>query len=163
MRPKGGLTILCKVSETSTSNEASPQPERPTSVASEFANLTQMISIRVPKAASWLWCARILWFLPCLAILVLIFLNDNVEIQIVYAMLMMFLTAPAGMLVMAACETIDFWLSDTFGITIPGNAVFTVLVWGLIVAAGYLQWFKAVPWIVSTVWERLRGEARPEE
>jgi hypothetical protein len=74
------------------------------------------------------------------------------DTDIAFAYFMLFLTFPSGVGVATIAGVILKVLYDMLGVVVPGGFVPNLLSWLVLVLAGYLQWFIALPWL----WGRFR-------
>ena len=78
----------------------------------------------------------------------------NGEAHILFAMLMVLLTFPAGFILVSAISFIGMVLDRFLGLSLPSNEIMLVPLWLGFVAVGYFQWFILVP----RLWGKWRGE-----
>jgi len=93
---------------------------------------------------------KIIWILSCVTVLTFSFIKKEIsDTDIAFIYLMVFLTFPIGAIV---CTIIGFLIKliyMNFGITIPGGFVHNLIIWMILVIAGYFQWFCFFPRIVA--------------
>ena len=95
------------------------------------------------------------WLFFCMLVF-LIPLRDihNGEAHIAFAILMMALTFPAGLILGYFISFVGLLLDRFLGIFLPSNEIMLVPLWLGFVAIGYLQWFVLLP----RLWRKWRGE-----
>ena len=87
------------------------------------------------------------WLIACGGVLLFAFVQRHdreTDILVLYLMLM--LTFPIGLGIAAIAAFLFTMLHDMFGIVVPGGFLHNLVLWCVLVAAGYLQWFIGVPW-----------------
>lgn len=105
-----------------------------------------------------------LWFAACVAVLVFAFDARAIhDADIAFLSLMLVLTFPIGYAFAAVVGVAFYALNSMFGIVVPGGFIPNLVFWVFFVAAGYFQWFVAIPWLYRKLRSHLtlRSSSRP--
>ena len=81
--------------------------------------------------------------------------KPNSDIGIFFAWCMLFLSFPSGLLV----SLVHMTLYDGFSVAVETSYLSLVLDWVGFLVLGYLQWFKLLPYLITTL---LRFRKKPE-
>lgn len=103
------------------------------------------------------------WIVACTGVLSITLWSyapgPSSDIGVFFIWTMLALTFPVGLcvaLLVSALVEVSNWLGLPYLDQIPNTAGF-VFLWLGLVAAGYLQWFRAVPWL----WRRVKKRGQP--
>src|SRR5438034_486150 len=102
---------------------------------------------------------RILWIALSLSILIVALIKfdgtPNSDVDDFQGIAMLILTFPSGYIVIALLSIIGVLADTLFSKTIQTSYLELLVTWMLFLVAGYLQWFKVLPYLFQ---RRKRGE-----
>jgi hypothetical protein len=100
------------------------------------------------------------WLLACAAVLLIAVYayepNRNSDIGPLFLWLMILLTFPSGLLVASSGAMLVMALGVDTELSIS-STVYHLSLWSAFVVVGYLQWFRALPWL----WRKIRESRSP--
>ncbi len=106
--------------------------------------------------------ALVVWIISCMGVLSITLWSyapgPNSDIGVLFIWAMLALTFPVGLcvaLLVSAFVEVSNWIGSSFLDQIPNTTGFVIL-WLGFVAVGYLQWFRALPWL----WRRVKKKGR---